>query len=250
MNTASNLVVFGIPGLAALVAILFVAGVRASRRGDGAAEVRRATILAAGGVLAIAVVTGGLAASGLLVRMQRPPLLMGVMVVVLGTTVYAARSSLGTHVATRLPLYALVGAQAFRLPLELVMHQAAVDGTMPVVMSYSGRNFDIVTGATALVLGVVAYFRPVSRAVVALWDVMGALLLVNVVTVAIAAMPWIAAFGPEQINDWVLHFPFVFLPSVLVPAALFGHIVVARRLIEERRTESARVSGAHDLVAP
>jgi hypothetical protein len=224
---ASLLVVLGIPGLAALVAILFVLGAHHS---GGRSAAGRAAL----GVLVLASVTGALAASGLLARLQKPPLFMPMMLVVLGTTVFAARSALGTGIASRLPLFALVGAQAFRLPLELVMHEAATEGVMPVVMSFGGYNFDIVTGTTALVLGAILYFREVPRTVVVAWNVLGALLLFNIVTIAVAAAPWFAAFGPANLNEWVLHFPFVFLATVLVPAALFGHIVVGRRLIAQR----------------
>ncbi|WP_437619875.1 hypothetical protein [Sorangium sp. So ce1151] len=36
-------------------------------------------------------------------------------------------------------------------------------------------------------------------------------------------------------NTWVCCPPFVWLPAVMVMAALFGHVVVARRLRAERR---------------
>jgi hypothetical protein len=186
-------------------------------------------------VAALAFVTGALAASGVLARVHTmPPPFMPMRLAVAGLTVFAALSSFGKAIATHLPLYALVGAQAFRLPLELVMHEAAGEGVMPVQMSFSGYNFDIVTGSTALALGVVLYFRQVPRAVIVLWNVMGSLLLLNVVSIAVAALPVFAAFGPGSVNEWVAHFPFVYLPTLLVPAALFGHIVVGRRLAAER----------------
>jgi hypothetical protein len=242
-GNASTLVVLGIPVLAALVAALFVLG---AYRSAG----RRVAGRAALGVLALAGVTGALAASGLLARLQKPPLFMPMMLVVLGTTAFTARSALGTAITTRLPLFALVGAQAFRLPLELVMHEAASQGVMPVVMSFGGYNFDIVTGATALVLGVALYFRSLPRGVVLAWNALGVLLLFNVVTIAVAALPVFGAFGPANINDWVFYFPFVFLPTVLVPAALFGHIVVGRRLLAERRDAATLAPSGHSLVAP
>jgi ABC-type branched-subunit amino acid transport system permease subunit len=60
------------------------------------------------------------------------------------------------------------------------------------------------------------------------WNVLGALLLLNIVSVAIAAFA--VAFGTDHVNEWVLHVPFVWLPAVLVQTALFGHVVVFRRL--------------------
>ena len=55
-----------------------------------------------------------------------------------------------TRPANHVPLWILVAVQGFRLPLELAMHRLYERGIMPEQMSYSGRNFDIVTGATAL----------------------------------------------------------------------------------------------------
>jgi hypothetical protein len=60
------------------------------------------------------------------------------------------------------------------------------------------------------------------------WNVVGLALLINVVTVAILATPRFQYFGPDQINVWVMYPPFVWLPAVLVLAALLGHIVVFR----------------------
>jgi hypothetical protein len=51
-----------------------------------------------------------------------------------------------------MPLLTLVGLQSFRLPLQLALHRAAEQGIIPVQLSYSGYNFDIVTGMGATVL--------------------------------------------------------------------------------------------------
>jgi len=105
---------------------------------------------------------------------------------------------------------------------------------MPHEMTFGGLNCDVVTGASALVLAVAAYGGKAPRSVVTAWNVTGAVLLA-VVGVAFAATPVVQAFGPEHVNRWVLYFPYVWLPTVLVQAALFGHLVVFRRLGAERR---------------
>jgi hypothetical protein len=46
-----------------------------------------------------------------------------------------AISPVGRRLATTLPLAALVGFQAFRLPLELVLHAWAAQGTIPGTMT-------------------------------------------------------------------------------------------------------------------
>jgi fructose-specific phosphotransferase system IIC component len=110
------------------------------------------------------------------------------------------------------------------------MHRAYVEGIMPVQMSYSGFNYDILTGITAGALGFWLHRRRVPRWVVASWNLLGFLLLVNVVTIAIVSTPVFRWFGNERLNVFVTYPPFVWLPAILVPAALMGHILVWRRL--------------------
>jgi hypothetical protein len=105
---------------------------------------------------------------------------------------------------------------------------------MPVQMSYSGRNLDIVTGVTALVVAVLVRRRVAGRTLVAVWNVMGLALLVNVVTIAILSTPRIRFFGDDRLNVFVTHPPFVWLPAVMVPTALAGHLLVFRALANSR----------------
>ena len=81
-----------------------------------------------------------------------PPPFALLVVGILGLTAALACTGYGRRLALGLPLWALIGIQGFRLPLELAMHAMYERGVMPEQMSYSGRNFDIVTGITALVV--------------------------------------------------------------------------------------------------
>jgi hypothetical protein len=189
------------------------------------------------GLVALLGASAALALSGLLADTSRkPPAFLILMALCTAATVLTARSSLGAALA-RLPLWALVGAQGFRLPLELVMHRAASASVMPPEMTFGGLNYDIVTGASALVLAAALYTRSAPRAAVVAWNVIGSALLAIIVAVAFAATPLVQAFGPEHVNRWVFYFPYVWLPTVLVQAALFGHLVVFRRLRAEATTE-------------
>jgi hypothetical protein len=216
----------------ALIA-LGVAGVAWAERRLGAppAQVRRrAAAVAAGGVAWLAA-TWGLAASGVLARFDpRPPPLLGLLAAVLAVAAAVAASRPGTRLVRGLPLPALVGAQGFRLPLELLMHRAADEGVMPVQMSYSGWNLDVVSGAGALAVAAALAAGVAPRWLVPAWNVVGAALLLNVLTVAAVSTPAFAWFGPDRLNTWVVFPPFVWLPAVMVPAAALGHLLVWRKL--------------------
>jgi hypothetical protein len=222
---AMLVVVLGVIGL-------FVTGEAYAARRLGR-SVTGAVVLALGGSLVWMGLTGGLAASGLLARFDiRPPplafLFAGTVVLGVGLGV----SRVGGRIAEGLPLHVLVLAQGFRLPLELVMHAAAAEGTMPRVMSYGGYNFDIVTGASALLVGALLK-RGAPRTLAIAWNALGVVLLGVIITVALLSSPLVRAFGDDQLNTWVAYVPFVWLPSILVACAIAGHIVVWRRLAIE-----------------
>jgi hypothetical protein len=209
--------------------------------GDGSAATRRAVrVAAATGVwMAITFVA---ADTGRLSFTTVPPTMGVAIVVSLVLALRVGLSGIGARLAAEVPLTVLVGVQGFRLPLELLMHRAYAEGLMPVQMSFSGRNFDIVTGATALVLAAALWLAPqrISPRVVMLWNLMGFALLLNVLTIAILSAPTpLRVFMNEPANVWITRAPFVWLVAVLVPAALAGHIVIFRRLRMEMRRPGA-----------
>ena len=110
------------------------------------------------------------------------------------------------------------------------MHQAAVARVMPNALSFGGRNFDIVTGVTALLLAPLVAAGRAPRALVIAWNVMG----LGFLAVIIVRSRWRrcrAIRSPATLpNTWVCYVPFVWLPTVLVPAAIAGHVLVFRRL--------------------
>jgi hypothetical protein len=195
--------------------------------------------------LAWVALTMGLAWAGVLKRWDlRPPPLMGMFAGILVLGPVLAWSTIGDRLARGLPLAALVGLQSFRFPLEVVMHAAAERGIMPMQMSYSGRNFDIVTGITAVLLAAWLRFGRPPRAIVWAWNVLGLLLLANIVTVAALSTPMFAAFGstPDRLNPFVAGPPFVLLPAVLVLTAWAGHLIVFRALTGQEPGASAQPS--------
>lgn len=221
------LVSYGMASLVLLVAVLWV---WIFSRGSLA----RAGVLAA--AVAAAMVVSALAAwTGLLQRNDlRPPPMAVMIVFVFVTAFWAGLSPFGLASAREVPLVAMIGLQGFRLPLEdVVMHRAAEVGIMPVELSYSGYNFDIVTGIGAIALaGLLGMGVRVPRSVVWTWNVWGCWCLAVIAVIAIATSPMVRLFGEApHVNTWVLFVPYVWLPVVLVTVAMFGHIVITRTLL-------------------
>lgn len=173
--------------------------------------------------------------AGILRRWDATPPPFSLLVV--GIVLLALRLSMGRFgrvLATGVPLWTLVAVQSFRFPLETAMHALYERGIMPVQMSYSGRNLDIVTGVTALIVAVLVRRRVAGRMLVAAWNVMGLALLINVVAIALLSTPRIGFFGDDQLNVFVTYPPFVWLPAVMVLAAFAGHLLVFRALANSR----------------
>jgi len=215
--------------VAALIAGVYVAS---RRLGESPDERRTALIVTVGGAVVWMIATWINAARGtfrLWTEFTPPPfayLILGVLVLAL----VLASGSYGRRLAIGLPLWVLVGVQGFRLPLEVAMHAMYERGVMPVQMSYSGRNFDIVTGITALVVAALVHFGRAGRGLVLAWNILGLALLVNIMILGIISTPRIQYFGPRATNFFVAYPPFVWLPAIMVLAALAGHLLVFRAL--------------------
>ena len=235
------------PAVAAFVAIplLLVAALAWGsaiawlRSGAAPRAATRGTVVVAAASIVWLAVTWMVAESGILREWDRRPpplmLLLGAILALAGATTF---SPLGRRLALFVPLWAHVAVQAFRLPLELAMHGMYERGIMPGVMTYTGRNLDIVTGATAIVVAALAANGIGGLALVIAWNLLGLALLVNVVSVAILATPVFSYFGDDNLNVWVTYPPFVWLPAIMVLAALIGHILIFRAVSLQRSRSS------------
>lgn len=190
---------------------------------------RRALFRAAGalaawlGTVCIAVGSGWLQS----LPMSGLPVFFGA---ILAVSISAALSPVGTRLAT-LPMPALVGFQSFRLPLELVLHDWAAQGTIPDSMTWTGANLDVLSGVVALLAAPLA-----DRSQTAAWiaNGIGGLLLFNVMRVALLSAPVPFGWHLERPLMVAFHLPYALIAPVCVGGALIGHIVLTRALLRRR----------------
>ena len=215
-----------------LFAVLVWGVVVASKKaGASSKAARRGGIGIAAATAVWMAVTWIVGADGTLRAWDRmPPPFLILLLAIIAMSVALAFGSTGRNLSRFVPLWALVAVQGFRLPLELAMHKMYERGIMPGQMTYTGRNFDIVTGATAIIVAIVVAMGYGGRRLVMAWNVLGFALLVNIIVVAVLSTPVFAYFGPDRLNTFVTYVPFVWLPAVMVTAALAGHLIIARAL--------------------
>jgi hypothetical protein len=141
----------------------------------------------------------------------------------------------------------LVAMQIFRLPLEILMLRAAYLGIMPIEFSMQGYNLDVLTGLGALLISAYcAWTWGLPLRAIWLWNVLGICSLLAIAVLAALTSPYLHAFGfdAEHINSWVLYFPYSLLPTLLVTYAVFGHVLLTRKLLAQKRLVFGRPAQA------
>lgn len=135
-----------------------------------------------------------------------------------------------------LSLQALTLVHVVRIPVEIVLYWLASAKAIPVVMTFVGWNFDIASGVLALVVYFTAFrgSEP-KRWLIAIFNVVGLLLLANIVITAILSLPTaIQKFPATPPNRAVLYFPYIWLPTIIVPIVLFSHLASIWQLIKPK----------------
>ncbi|MEQ1733980.1 MAG: hypothetical protein ABL940_09910 [Bacteroidia bacterium] len=122
-----------------------------------------------------------------------------------------------------------------RIPVELVLYGLACYKYIPTIMTFEGYNFDIVAGISAIVIYYYGYVKQkLSTRTLIVWNVACILLLLNIVIIAVLAAPTqFQLLGFEQPNIAIAYFPYVWLPSVVVPLVLFSHLVSIKQLLQK-----------------
>ena len=136
-----------------------------------------------------------------------------------------------------LPAKVLTQLHVVRVFVEIVLWWLCAYHFIPTLMTFEGRNFDILAGLTA---PLVVYFgfvkHKLSNTFILVWNIVGLLLLLNIVINAVLSAPFrFQQFAFDQPNVAVLYFPFVWLPCFIVPVVLFSHLVLIRRNLHEMR---------------
>lgn len=139
----------------------------------------------------------------------------------------------GRQFINPLNLKMLTLLHSVRIIVELVLYLLFLHKAVPQLMTFEGRNFDILAGLSAPLVYFLA-FRSGSynRMLLLVWNLLCLGLLINIVVNAVFSAPFpFQKFAFDQPNIAVLYFPFSLLPGFIVPVVLFSHLVVIRKMI-------------------
>ncbi len=105
---------------------------------------------------------------------------------------------------------------------------------IPELMTFEGRNFDIVVGITAPIIGMLYLNSKISKQGLFVWNVIGLFLVIFIFINGILSseLPF-QQFGFEQSNRGINYFSFVLLPATIIPIVIYTHIIDLIKLKKE-----------------
>lgn len=194
---------------------------------------RRAATLTVGALAAWLLYASALAYNGLLLSPAPPPRLLLLLVPLIVFILWMSRGRAPLALARNIPLRLLVGLQTFRIGVEIFLDGLWKAGTLPRGMTWSGHNFDIVTGITAAALWQFWDRIPQVGKVARAWNILGLLLVAQVAMTGALSAP-----GPQQVlnketpNLAVVSFPHVLVAALFVVSAVALHILALRKIAD------------------
>jgi hypothetical protein len=165
-----------------------------------------------------------------------PPRLLFVVMPAFVTIAALFLTDIGRRFLDDLDLKTLTWLHIVRIPVEIVLLWLFLYKMIPELMTFEGRNFDILSGITAPLIVYWVYSKKnVHSKLFLWWNILCLGLLLNIVTSAILAAPYpFQQLAFDQPNIGVLYFPFVWLPGCIVPLVFLSHLVAIRRVVKKK----------------
>jgi hypothetical protein len=133
---------------------------------------------------------------------------------------------------------ALTLLHTIRILVEVVLFFLFLEKLMPRLMTFEGRNMDILSGITAPLIYYFVWVRKAwDKRILLVWNATCLLILAFTVGFAVLSAPTpFQQFGFDQPTVAVLYFPFIWLPGIVVPIVYFSHLVAISKLWKEYRS--------------
>ncbi|ABG59534.1 hypothetical protein [Cytophaga hutchinsonii] len=163
-----------------------------------------------------------------------PPRFLLLVIPPLLTILVLFNTSQGKDFIDRLDVKVLTLLHVVRIPVEIVLFCLFLYKQVPELMTFEGRNLDILSGISAPFIYYYGYVKQkLSQTVLLAWNIICMGLLLNIVVYAVLSTPVpFQQFAFDQPNVAVLYFPFVWLPCCVVPLVLLSHLVSIRKLLK------------------
>jgi hypothetical protein len=164
-----------------------------------------------------------------------PPRLALIMIPALIVIVLLIATKKGRAFTDELDLRKITLVHIVRIPVEITLFLLASSKVVPELMTFAGRNFDILSGLTAPIIYFTCFKNShvTNRKLLLGWNFVCLVLLLNIVINAFLSLPYpFQQFAFDQPNIAVLYFPFTWLPCFIVVIVLYSHLVAIRKLLK------------------
>jgi len=152
-------------------------------------------------------------------------------------------------ILAQVPLTSLVEFQMFRFLAEILLFWLATIGAAPEIMTFKGRNFDVIIPLTAPIVSFLLLRRKItntsrSRMILLAWNLAGIAVLTNTIVTAVLSMPTPAqVFKTNPSFTVAADFPFFLLPAFWVVLAYALHIFSIQKLWAYRFERAYQAGG-------
>jgi hypothetical protein len=190
------------------------------------------------------VLLGILATRGFFSDFSRlPPRLIIPLLTPLPVVLLFMRSKTGKQFLQSIRPQRVIYLQSLRILVEITLWLGVRNGSLPVQMSFEGRNFDILAGLLAFPVGYYCFVKKSWPPVVALlYNIGGLMLLLNIVTITALSLPTpLRVFHNQPDSSLVTTFPFIYLHGLLVPLAYALHIISIQQWNMLRASTAKRI---------
>ncbi len=147
-------------------------------------------------------------------------------------------SKKGLHFIESLSLKNYTYLNVVRIPVEFVLWWLFLNKCVPELMTFEGRNYDIIAGISAPFIAYYGFTKEkLSNRFLLVWNIICLGLLINIGVHGFLSAPSpLQKFAFNQPNIALLYFPFSWLVSFIVPIVLLGHFTAIRQLLKPKTT--------------
>lgn len=164
----------------------------------------------------------------------RVPLLI-VFPTIIASVILTGRQTFRS-VLEKSPLHLPVFLTSFRILVELLIYGAYRNGVFPQRVTFEGLNYDILVGLSALVVGVLLFKGKLPLRALLVWNVLS-LMVLAVTVYSFMSTYYLSDYVQSTGNTEFIRIPYLLLAAVLLPIAVFLHIVSIRQVLASSKQE-------------
>lgn len=174
-----------------------------------------------------------MANSGLLDSLSLPPRAPVFIIIPAFAIVFITTSQrLFKQILPSLSKSSLVYIQSFRILVELLIYGAFLEGAFPQRVTFEGLNFDILVGIAALPIGYLIQKEIIGRKGILAWNITG-LSVLSLTGYAFVSSFYFSDFVDSAGEIALVQLPYILLPAILLPIAIFYHVASIRQNLKK-----------------